>query len=1127
MTDPILPGQFRLSRLQLINWGTFDGYVNLPVPRRGFLVTGRSGSGKSTLIDAISSVLVPSDRVDFNAAAQQNMKRGQGRNLVSYIRGAWRRRENPETGAIESTYLRPKATYSVVALTYDNGVPAGETSMKSGDSKTAHESYTLTAFFYLRAGENSAPDVTRMYGIMPGERNLSDMHRYLSSGIDVKALKRDFPDATFSKRHRVVSVKFRKALGMASEEAQLLLHRTQSAKSLASLDQLFRDYMLPEPTTFGIADDAVAQFGELRQAYERVEDIRQQISVLEGLPKLRTALEESADTRQRSAAMSEALPQIRDRIRIAKLRDEVRSTDAALTEANSEVALSEETSARLNENLKAAEQRRDNKTGSEQAVLQAQLSHNHSELETKRANRDRLANAIAGIGGDMPTSASDFKRLTGVAMNIRDTWADENVALQNRYDDAVRELQAAKATLQSLTADIKSLGDNLHSNIPRHLLAVRDQLSKELGLGLQEIPFAGELIDVLPAEAPHWQPVIERQLSGLATTLLVPESMSRHVSSWVNGRHLGVRLRYRTIPETREFRPARVSNRSLVRKVSVVEDSPFHDWLEHELAAHHNYECVDSVDALNALGPKDKGVTASGLVRYSTGRDGTVLHDKDDRHRLGDRTRYVLGSTNHDKVSALQEELKTARTKAEHAGNVRDDIMQKQQYLSTQKNSADIISNITWDQLDSSAVEAQIAEREAQLAAIFDTPEIRALQEAVVSRKAEAEAAKAVRERLLKKVGTFEEKIRGQREELADLESKPVSEIPDDIEEELRSRFDSITRRLHSGNISQVAESLGVALRNEERKASIAHGKAAQAIVVILRTYAERWPSEAAELQPDTQYVGEAVVRLEFLRSNRLAEFRERFLALMNGSSVRNLGRLSQQLRRAQDDVEERIAPVNHSLRSSEFNEDRWLRIDVRDQRSEIVRAFQRELDAAVSGGLSADTDAEAERRFRLLSEILERLGSADTSDKRWRRTVLDTRRHVGFVGEEINGDDEVLNTYVDSAALSGGQAQKLVFFCLAAALRYQLADVDARYPTYGTVVLDEAFDRADPEYTRRAMDVFTRFGFHMVLATPMKLIQTLSPYVDGTVIVNYREEPTASGDIRARSGIAEIRGER
>lgn len=86
--NTIHPGQWRLSGIQLINWGTFNGIVDIPVSRSGFLITGGSGSGKSTLIDAISTVLIPTNRIKFNAAAQNETQRGKGRDLVSYIRGA-------------------------------------------------------------------------------------------------------------------------------------------------------------------------------------------------------------------------------------------------------------------------------------------------------------------------------------------------------------------------------------------------------------------------------------------------------------------------------------------------------------------------------------------------------------------------------------------------------------------------------------------------------------------------------------------------------------------------------------------------------------------------------------------------------------------------------------------------------------------------------------------------------------------------------------------------------------------------------------------------------------------------------------------------------------------------------
>ena len=52
IADDRLAG-FRLQRLEVLNWGTFDGRVwTLRLDGRNSLLTGDIGSGKSTLVDA-------------------------------------------------------------------------------------------------------------------------------------------------------------------------------------------------------------------------------------------------------------------------------------------------------------------------------------------------------------------------------------------------------------------------------------------------------------------------------------------------------------------------------------------------------------------------------------------------------------------------------------------------------------------------------------------------------------------------------------------------------------------------------------------------------------------------------------------------------------------------------------------------------------------------------------------------------------------------------------------------------------------------------------------------------------------------------------------------------------------
>ena len=212
MTDPLPllgtpehPGQMRLSRIQVCNWGTLDGHHDVEVPRKGFLVTGGSGSGKSTLIDAVSAVLVPPASLRFNAAAQEEAGRGSGRTLVSYIRGAWRRGTDEDSGDLSSVFLRSGATFSAISLTY---------------SDAAERAVTLMLLLYLKAGDNSAAGVKRLHGVAehaPDESfELPDIFGYLRSGIDKRALKRDFSGVRFHDSYSSFAAAFRRRLGIRS-----------------------------------------------------------------------------------------------------------------------------------------------------------------------------------------------------------------------------------------------------------------------------------------------------------------------------------------------------------------------------------------------------------------------------------------------------------------------------------------------------------------------------------------------------------------------------------------------------------------------------------------------------------------------------------------------------------------------------------------------------------------------------------------------------------------------------------------------------------------------------------------------------------------------------------------------
>lgn len=1103
----LYPGQFRISRIQLINWGTFHGYFSIPVARKGFLITGGSGSGKSTLLDAMSAVLVPQKDLKFNAASQQDLGRHNGRNLVSYIRGAWRQQENAHTGEIAPEYLREGATNSVVALTYDNG---------------AGTQHTLIAIFRLNGGENSVSQIKRLYGVVQGDEDIDKLSPLLTRSLDTRKIKAMYkgPGASFTPTYNTFADRFRKRLGIKSEQGQVLLHRTQSAKSLSSLDQLFRDYMLDTPSTFERAEEAVEQFEDLRQAYLRVEDVKAQIETLAPLPQLHSQRTTAEADKHKAEAMNEALPAVRARLVAEELDYRIRALTAQQAEAHSAAEALEAEVTHLDDAERRAAVAVSQLSAGELAALEAKIETAEKEIEHRSKEFHHLAAAADQWTDHFELSPHGFAELQANArLRLADFEADSAQLTEQQQEAGVAARDAATASA-SLESELHSFSSR-RTNIDKALVELRTQLARDTGYAESELPFAGELLDIAPQQA-EWEPVIQKLLHGFAATLLVPETAREAINQWVNSRNVGTRLEYRTIPE---FAPAPAPARSpqqLIHKLEF-QDHPMAPWVRHHISSRFNYECVNSVAALEQV-TKTPAVTRDGLESRPKDKDGSTRFIKDDRTRFKGTRWYRVGSTNTAKIELLRSQLAEAKANARAMAKQVHELNRKMDILRTQRDKAQRVLGTKFQDIDTASAEARKRDLQEQYDSLASSPEAQALATAHEQAKEKLTAARAQLNEAQKHLGNVEGELNRstrRRQSIGTVPTVADQGIAKAVEEALHNG----KRKLSIDDIDARRDEVQASLQETARRAARRIEETNAKIVSVLHKYLSQWPAEAADLEPQASFAGEGMEKLKFLRADRLADFRAHFLELLNGTTVQNLSHLASSLRHARSDIEQRMEFINKSLERTPFNGDRTLRIDVKDARGQVVQEFQRDLDAATSHSLaeiSADEPEAAVARYHALDKILSRLGSSEPEDIRWRNLVLDTRKHVSFIGRECYPDGTTANTYQDSASLSGGQAQKLVFFCLAAALRFRLAEPDQDVPTYGSIILDEAFDRADPAFTRTAMSVFASFGFHMILATPFKLIQTLSPYVDGTIVVNY-DEPIIQGRPQARTGYSLI----
>src|SRR5437868_677998 len=100
------PAQFRISQVQVLNWGAYSGLQTMTVARSGTAIVGPSGRGKSTLLDAMASVILPNPQ-EFNQAARDDRGKKRERTVYSYARGHTDQRQDENRRSATTNYLRP------------------------------------------------------------------------------------------------------------------------------------------------------------------------------------------------------------------------------------------------------------------------------------------------------------------------------------------------------------------------------------------------------------------------------------------------------------------------------------------------------------------------------------------------------------------------------------------------------------------------------------------------------------------------------------------------------------------------------------------------------------------------------------------------------------------------------------------------------------------------------------------------------------------------------------------------------------------------------------------------------------------------------------------------------------
>lgn len=1076
--DDTLSG-FRLQRLEVLNWGTFDQHVwTLQLDGRNALLTGDIGSGKSTLVDAITTLLVPAHRIAYNKAAGADSKE---RTLRSYVLGHYKSERNEVTGAAKPVSLRDQNSYSVILGVFHN----------AGYDQTV----SLAQVFWMRE-PHGQPE--RFY--LGAERELAIARDFSGFGTEIAQLRRKLrgQGAELHDSFPPYAAWFRRRFGIENEQALELFHQTVSMKSVGNLTDFVRSHML-EP--FDVAQrirSLIDHFNDLNRAHQAVLKAKRQVELLDPLV---------AECGRHAGLGREVedLRHCRDSLRVhfaglklGLLDKRLHQLDEEWTRAHGQVARLETQRETQDGEIEALKDAIRVNGGDRLERIAAEIRREREVCETRQAKADRYAALATMVGEAAPEDGAAFSAQRTRLQAWREQSADEEAGLQNDWAEDALALRQGKQQHDGLRTEIDSL-KRRRSNIDDQQIRIRAALCEALGLDEDDMPFAGELIQVRDDQR-DWEGAAERLLRSFGLALLVPDAHYKAVAEWVDGSHLRGRLVYFHVRPRKPAELPGLHRDSLVRKLAIKPDSPHYDWLERELAHRFDVACCDTQEQFRR---EARAITRAGQVKDPSGR-----HEKDDRHRIDDRSRYVLGWSNTAKIAALEgERLALEARLGEVAARIAGIDARRKALAERITTLARLDEFNSFDELDWASVATRIAglsDEHARLASASDllktlNTQLETLKGALKQSRQELEAAVARRARVEQR----QSDAREQREQALAVRGEAA------LDEALAVRLEAMRAEAlgeHQFTV-ETCDNREHDVRNwlQGRVDAVdAQIKRATAkIIGAMSTFKDEFKLETAEFDASLDAAFEYENMLVQLRRDDLPRFEARFKELLNVNAINEIANFNGQLARERDTIKERIAQINQSLGEIDYNPARYIVLESQTSPDAEIRDFQQELRACTEGAVTGSDDAQySEAKFLQVKAIIDRFRGREglsEQDRRWTAKVTDVRNWFLFAASERwRADDSEYDHYSDSGGKSGGQKEKLAYTILAASLAYQfgLEWGAVRSRSFRFVVIDEAFGRGSDESAQYGMRLFQQLNLQLLIVTPLQKIHIIEPFV-------------------------------
>jgi uncharacterized protein YPO0396 len=1077
------PPGFRLHRLELLNWGTFhQGVRTFRLDGANSLLTGDIGSGKSTVVDAVTTLLLPAHRIEYNKAAGAQKKE---RSLLSYVRGFHKSARSTGGEYSRPVALRGTGQLTVVLGVFHNAVLGKWVTLG------------ITLWATQEAGQPN-----RFYSLAEADQTIAA--DFSNFGQDPLKLKKKLRAAGLSVHDTFepYSAAFKRQFGISGNQAMELFHRTVSMKQVENITSFVRSNMLEEDDVATRITNLIHHFDDLKKAHDAVLRAKDQIALLR-------PIKAGAAQHANLTAEDELARQQRDQLHPW-------FTDQRLKLSLEHQAELERTGIRLQEDsnklrtdvagkrheLAAVEEDIRTNGGGRLAAIDAEIARLGEESRSQRARFENYSAAAADLDLVVPEDRVLFDANRARLAEVEAELGKSSDQLQDRRT----ELSMTHTVLADQASDIAAELTSLQARrnlLPLTQLDIRRRLCGGTGIPEMDLPYAGELLRVRDGEA-AWEGAAERTLHGFALSLLVPAEHYAAVSSWVDSNNLKGRLVYLKIGDS--YAPKAAEPGTLAAKIAIKQGTAFRDFLQDELNSRFDYFCCENLADFRRY---PKALTANGQLKGGRGR-----HEKDDRKDLADRRNYVLGWDNHDKIARIRAEqddvegsLRVADTELGKVSAALGAAGKKLQQLGIIRSVSDF-AEIGW-QLTARKIEDLKAEKRT-LESTSDVLQRHIAKRAEVTAELGRLDDKAAK--LQQRLGANDKDAKDIAEAIDEcrgvLAGTPVTEDAAVLAAVGRLAAAALgDKPLTYKNTGMVESTVRSGLTDSIDALSKRIARAAEGTVRQMAEFRNKYPNETTDIDASLEAAADYNRLLDQLAGNDLPRFEDQFKESLNQKTIHEVVAFNAFLDSRRQDIVNRIGEINQSMAGIPYNTGRHIQLEHQATSDQDVREFGSDLRAC-SEGTIGDEDQYSEQKYLQVERLIERFrgreGLTDL-DRKWTAKVTDVRNWFTFSAtEKWTETGEEYEHFTDSGGKSGGQKEKLAYTILAAALAFQFGLASGKGAgraagsgrSFRFVVIDEAFGRGSDESARYGLELFQRMKLQLLIVTPLQKIHVIEPFV-------------------------------